>query len=325
MSENPPLHKYAEIERLGHEENYGILSVPEDVVVIQEKIDGGNAQFRLWEREIIFGTRNNHFRIGDTGSPQTKQFGANASWVIDEMSKQFNAGNEWANVLNPDFIYYGEWCKKHTINYDWEKMPAFIGFDIYNLMKHQYIPYEAVKLEYSRLGLPVVSLLFRGKIGEIDITRLENFVDHSNYYDGMMEGIVIKNYFRQNVYGRQLFAKIVRQEFKEANMGVFGMKPGKVHDDTVKFMETFYTEARIRKAIHRLIDEGGLKLERGLMHHLPRAVAEDVWKEETWTIMKAFDNINFGLLKKSAPKLCLRVLDALMTERAINEDQSNSA
>lgn len=315
----PEFIKYAEIDRLGHDENYGIFSEPEDVIVIEEKIDGGNAQFRLWEGDVIFGTRNNHFRTGQVDSPQCKQFGVNAQWIREKLFGDGVGAEKTANdLLNPDYVYFGEWCKKHTINYRWETMPAFIGFDIMNLVSRVYLPHSAMVEEFERLRLPTAPLLLKAKISEVDITRLENFIGKSAYYDGTMEGVVIKNYLRKNVFGRQMFAKLVTQTFKEANMAAFGGRGGvhKVDDDTVKFMDTFYSEARIRKAIYRLVEEGGLALDRSLMNSLPRAVIEDIMKEEAWTIMKHFDNLNFGLLKKSAPKLCLRVLDATLAERA---------
>jgi hypothetical protein len=129
-----------------------------------------------------------------------------------------------------------------------------------------------------------------------------------------MEGITIKNYFRQNIYGRQLFVKIVRQEFKEANAGVFGIRVGKLEDDTSRLIETFITEPRIRKAIYRLRDEQGCLLSRTIMHFLPRAVIEDLMKEEAWTLVKDFSTIRFDVLKKAVPKKCLTVVDKMMDE-----------
>jgi hypothetical protein len=317
MSDLPTFHKYLDIERLGHEENYGLFSEPTDVIVIQEKIDGGNAQFRVWEGELLFGSRNNQFKLTDANSPQLKQFGKNANWLVDKMSENFVAGKTWAEVLHPDYIYYGEWCKKHTINYDWARTPQFMGFDIYNTLTHIYLPYEAVKAEYERLGLSIVPLILKTTVAEIDVARLENFIGNSAYYEGRMEGIVIKNYFRRNVYGRQMFAKLVTQSFKEANMAAFGGGVKDLQDDTSRFLTAFYTEARIRKAILRLKDEQGLPIDRTIMHVLPRAVIEDIMKEECWLLVKDFNTLQFNLIKKQAPKLCLLVVDKMMSERAI--------
>jgi len=87
MSDYPNFVHYAEIDRLGHENNYGILSNEFDEIVIEEKIDGGNAQFRRFKdpskgAHILFGTRNNHFVL-HKDSGQKTQFGENARWVYD--------------------------------------------------------------------------------------------------------------------------------------------------------------------------------------------------------------------------------------------------
>ena len=308
-SKYPEMIKYCDIKRIGHEDNYGIFGHEEDYITITEKVDGGNAQFRLHEGEVIFGTRNNHFRVVSE-SAQNKQFGSNAEWVLEQIK---------TIALNPDYIYYGEWCKKHTIHYDFETMPKYIGFDVRDTRTGVFLPYSAMKEEFERLGLPTVPLIVHVPLSEIDLDRLENFVGKSAYYDGLMEGIVIKNYFRQSVYGKQLFAKIVRQEFKEANVAAFNNSGGwikGVQDDTIKFIETYYTEARIRKAVLRLQDEGGQKLGRELMHHLPRCVIEDIFKEEAWSLVKEFNNVNFTRIKKVAPKKCLQVIDKMMNENA---------
>src|SRR6266446_6472843 len=107
----PPFKKYISISRLGHEENDGIFSDPNDLITIQEKIDGGNSGFRLWEGNFLFQTRNNHFTLDNTDSPQRHQFGDNAQYVVNTIQDPTR--------LNTDYLYFGEFCKKHSINYDW--------------------------------------------------------------------------------------------------------------------------------------------------------------------------------------------------------------
>jgi len=127
------------------------------------------------------------------------------------------------------------------------------------------------------------------------------------------EGIVIKNYGRMNQWGRQLFAKIVREDFKETNRAVFGSVKQDT-SDTKKIAEAYATEARIRKRALSLINEGGHKLDRGLMRFLPVAVVQDIFKEETDEICKQFKNINLPTLKQSVAKKCLNIIDKMMVE-----------
>ena len=64
-------------------------------------------------------------------------------------------------------------------------------------------------------------------------------IPKSKYYDGWAEGIVIKNYCRKAREGNhQLYAKLVRDEFKEDNKAVFG-SVRQTTSDTQKITEEF--------------------------------------------------------------------------------------
>ena len=129
-----------------------------------------------------------------------------------------------------------------------------------------------------------------------------------------MEGIVIKNYGRLAPgTHHQLFAKVVREEFKECNKAVFGG----VHDqvtDTDKIVETFVTVARIRKEVLRLTSEQDLKLDLTLMSKLPTNVIKDVLKEEFSSIFEKYKFIDFSLMKQRVSKLCLKELNTMLNE-----------
>jgi len=49
--------KYLKIKIAGHEDNKRIFSDPEDDIVVEEKIDGGNFRFYINKGNIIFGSR----------------------------------------------------------------------------------------------------------------------------------------------------------------------------------------------------------------------------------------------------------------------------
>ena len=50
--------KYPDIERLGHDDNREILMFGEDMLFIEEKVDGGNGSFWLEEDGTHFGSRS---------------------------------------------------------------------------------------------------------------------------------------------------------------------------------------------------------------------------------------------------------------------------
>jgi hypothetical protein len=145
--------------------------------------------------------------------------------------------------------------------------------------------------------------------------EIDKLIPKSKYYDGPAEGIVLKNMTRKNPnHNCQLYAKLVRDEFKECNRAVFGNIKNK-NSDTSKIVEQFITDARIRKNINKLVNEENKKLERGLMKFLPNMVIKDMLKEEFTNVYEQYKFIDFTELRVKATKRCLHVLDEYMLSR----------
>ena len=292
-------YKYPDIERLGSDENRDTLSVNEDFIVVEEKCDGGNGSFWLGDDRVIYEQSRNRNLIVEKDE---KAFIKQRLWLRERLK-----GKE----LNPDYIYFVEWMSRHTINYT--NVPDVIGFDI--RLKHSatsdgmglFIGRELKEKEFERLGIECVPLVWKGHTGDLKKIEITSLIGKSKYYDGMAEGIVIKNYGRKNGFGQQLMAKVVRDEFKEANKCVFGSVKC-TDSDTVKIVDEFATEARVRKTIHTLTQEEGLKLEMALMKYLPTRVIKDILKEEFANIYEKYKFIDFRELRMRIMKICLRVL-----------------
>ncbi len=299
--------KYIEIERLGSEENKDILAFSDDTIVIEEKVDGGNGSFWLEEDGIHFGSRNRDLTLlGDD-----KIF---ARQQID--LRELLEGVK----LNPDYVYYIEWMQKHTINY--QTAPSVIGLDI-RLRHNQettgyglFIGREAKEQEFKRIGIEVIPLTWRGTVEELKKLSIMDLIPKSKYYDGIAEGIVIKNYCRKHPRNNhQIYAKVVRDEFKEDNKAVFGNVRLK-NTDTSKIIEEFATDARIRKAILKFVNEDGLFLDLKLMHKVPTYVIKDILKEEFKNIFDKYKFIDFKEMKQKVSKRCLRVINEEMIKKA---------
>ena len=291
--------KYPEIERLGSEDNKDILNYGEDTIVIEEKVDGGNGSFWLEEDGIHFGSRNRDLTLCNDDKIFAKQ-----QIDLRELLED--------KKLNSDYIYYIEWMAKHTINYT--KAPEFIGLDI--RLKHSkvenefglFIGRESREKEFERLGIENVPLVWRGTVTELKKLNIMELIPPSKYYDGISEGIVIKNYCRKHPNGNhQLYAKVVRDEFKEDNKAVFGSVRQK-NSDTSKIIQEFCTDARIRKAILKFVKEDGEELSLRLMHKIPAYVIKDILKEEFKNIFEKYKFIDFKEMKQKVPKICFRVL-----------------
>ena len=296
--------KYPKIERLGSDDNRDILHFNEDIIIVEEKVDGGNGSFWLEDGIIHVGSRNRDLVAEKDDKTFAKQ--------------RLNLMNILASrELNPDYIYYIEWMAKHTINYT--NAPDVIGLDI--RLKHNqdgdgvgmFLGRSSREQEFKRLGIINIPLVWRGTVAELKASEIDKIVPQSKFYNGRAEGIVIKNYIRKHPSGNhQLYAKVVTDEFKEDNKAVFGGIRQQV-SDTSKIVDQYVTDARIRKAIHKFVNEEGEELSLKLMHKVPTYVIKDVIAEEFDNIFSNYSFIDFKIFKQKAAKLCLKVLNEEIT------------
>ena len=309
--------KYPKLLQLGESENKTVFDFPEDEVIIEEKVDGGNGRFRLHPDGFIqFGTRNMELNspTDPNQSDEAKNYGAFIQYVKSIVKPE---------DLNPNYVYFGEIMIKHTLNYDWDTTPPFIGFDIGYVVQNiqtdgeeqmVFLNYDMKVAEFERLGLPLINLKFRGKTKELKTEELTSFIEQSAYGGVESEGIVIKNYGRTNKYGRQMFGKVVTSQFKEVNKLAFRAFK-KSHDETDRLVKELITPARIRKVILKETTEGGQELSKKLMHCVPHRVIHDAFEENLVYILKDFKEIDMSVLKKQVPRLCLKELEVVILEQ----------
>ena len=304
--------KYIEIERLGHEDNKDIFSFPEDTLVIEEKVDGGNGSFWKEDDGIHFGSRNRDLTLEN----DKKMFAELQKQLRDHLEKLEKKGIS----INSDYIYYIEWMAKHTINYT--GAPYIIGFDIRlkRTMNSEdsglFLGRDTREKEFERLQIENIPLIWRGAVKEVKELNVRELIPKSKYFNGFAEGIVIKNYCRKHPFeNHQLYAKVVRDEFKEDNRAVFGSVKNK-NSDTSKIIQEFCTDARVRKAALYFIDNGE-ELNLKLMSKVPHYVIKDIMKEEILTIIDKYKFVDLTEMRQKIPKICLKVVKDMMMEKAL--------
>jgi ATP-dependent RNA circularization protein (DNA/RNA ligase family) len=294
--------KYPKIKIIGDEDNKELFSNPEDEIVIEEKIDGANFRFYIKDNNIIFGSRN---LILDKDAERSKSWGKCIEYIKDIFS------HDNIKFYN-DLIFFGECCIRHSTPYDFDKMPPFLGFDIFNLNTNEFLDLEDCKRTYSDLGIEFVPIIEITKVGKIKEFRDED-IPKSKYYDGQAEGIVLKN------YQEQIFAKYVTDKHKERNIQTYGGSKKWAQTDTAKISAMFCTNPRIEKKIFELIHEGK-KLEKPLMKWLPQRVWEDIREEHYKEILHKNYKIDVGKLRRLIAKRCLYVLENMIQDSAFNKE-----
>jgi hypothetical protein len=295
---------YPKIKTLGNEENADIFLSPEDQIVIQEKMDGANFRFmKSSEGYLMFGSRTQ--MLQENGDHQyQKAFNQAISFIKSKLDSRLDE-------VPSGLIFFGENMVRHTLDYQWDKIPRFLGFDIYIIAEERFMPFQDAERLYIKLGLPTVPVLQVTQAKHITAWT-DDHVPNSAYAPHKAEGVVFKN------YDKGIFAKFVRQEFKEKNADVFGNASVKHADgEEAKFVAAYCTNARIDKAIFKLVDEGN-KLELPLMKLLPNRVWTDIWEEEwrdiTNGVMKSID---FKEARRKITKRCLAVLQQVIANNAL--------
>ena len=235
--------KYDHVERFGHDE---VQEIDLGTVHVFPKLDGTNAS--VWSDDgmlyrVRAASRNRELSLDKDNAGFFK-------WCQEESYKRLRLIFE----EHPNWRLYGEWLVPHTLKtYREDVWNRFWVFDVHDGEK--YIPFEEYHPVLVECGFDVIEPLctYTNPTEE----QLRHEVD-TNFYllndgAGVGEGIVIKNYKWTNQYGRQPWAKIVRNEFKEENKRAFGVpdKKGKIQVESV-IAEEFVTSTLVNKTLAKI-------------------------------------------------------------------------
>ena len=280
--------------------------IREDDIVIGKKEDGTDA---------IRPKNTSAFEPGDIIQITTKIDGANASIAYDEttgklevfsrtnlldqpgalrgfydyVKTEIEPKTDWS--IYKDFVFFGEWCVKHSVTYNPEWHTKWRVYDIWCKSAGCYVSQERVKATCKQLGLEYIEELYYGPFINWDHCR--SFLNKSTAYGLEQEGIVIKN---QSKLGKEdnrapTYLKIVNEKYKESQHSKKEKKPvdpaaEAAKAEAAKLAAAIVTEARVRKLILKLVDEGKLPAElqpkdmSAVMKQLPKLCFDDCLKEE---------------------------------------------
>lgn len=298
-------HSYPSIFALGHKAVADLLL---DDVVVEEKIDGSQFSFGLFE---------DGYRARSKG----------AQLNIIAPDSMFKRGVEIVQALplHPGWTYRGEYLMKPKHNaLPYDRIPAqhIIIFDI-NTGHEEYLSWEAKAEEAGRLGLEVVPRLFHGRVS--DITMFRALLEHTSCLGGQpIEGVVVKNYARFTIEKKAMMAKFVSEKFKEVHAISWKAENPTQGDVLIRLGNAYTTPARWQKALQHLRDGGQIEDSPRDIGLLMKEVWPDIEKE-------CKDEIAAALYAWAAPHLRRMVTRGLpewykgrLLERQFSEPEASA-
>lgn len=250
-------------------------------VEITEKIDGsffgfgatseGDVVMRSKGKELFFDSSEKMFREG-----------------INHIYKIQNTLRE----LYPGMFFYGEYLQSvHHNVLTYERIPKnhIMLFGATNSDGSYFSSNVLLSLHAESLELEAVPCLYYGPIEYQD--QLNHWLDTPSILGNCkVEGIVIKNYTQEVIFGGTVypvFAKLVNEDFKERHDRDWKASKDKVEE----FYDSFKTEARWRKAVQHLRENGDIEFKPQDIGKLIKELQIDFVKEDREAVMQGLWNL----------------------------------
>lgn len=286
--------EYLHLEKFG---NTAVEGIELGVVHVFPKIDGTNAS--MWNDDkdgICVGSRTRQL----TAESDNAGFHAWARERIKEEGPLFEFF-----VRYPKLRLYGEWLVPHTFKgYRPEAWRRFYVFDVYNDATEQYLSYDVYKPLLDETGyadyIAPLAIIKNG-----DYERFLHYIANNFFLcpDGgdPGEGVVLKNYDYVNKFQALCYAKIIRNEFKEAHhreMGAPEINNSLMNEERI--VNVCVDAHLVGKVFEKISLANGGFGSRDIPRLLD-TVFYDVVREELWDQLKTkeinFGTVNFKTLK----------------------------
>ena len=301
--------KYMHVERWGQDEVQGI---EDGDCHVFPKIDGTNASVWLEDGMIQAGSRKRHLS-------QVEDNHGFCRWAQSDDPTAQRLG-QIVRVC-PEWRFFGEWLVPHTLKtYREDTWRRFYIFDVYNRETGDIIPYDVyadVFDKYKVDYIPCIAYISSGAT-EKQYWKFTETNDYLMKPGEIGEGIVIKRYDFRNRFGRQVWAKMVRSEFKEANHKNFGVPVvqgvDRVEDKitAAAVTKTLVDKERAKIEVDRFLKSFDSTKVPAIQPRLLQTVFYCVVTEELWPILKKLRNpcVDFKRLRM----LCVNRVKELMPD-----------
>lgn len=278
--------KYQHVERFG---TSSVRGIEEGECYVFPKIDGTNASVWFENGKIQAGSRKRHLTLEEDNAG----FYAWASQQ-ENLIKFFE--------MFPTVRLYGEWLVPHTLKtYNETAWRQFYVFDVVEQDSELHMHYEDYKKKLDMFNIEYIPPLCKVKYPTLE--GLTSLLEKNRYLikdnEGVGEGVVIKRYDFTNKYGKQIWAKIVNNEFKFKHKKV--MKVGELNERKLveqDIVDTYVTKSLCEKELAKITIEN--EWESKMIPRLLNTIFFSLVSEESWNFTKKFKQptINFKTLNQ---------------------------
>lgn len=303
--------RYQKVQRNGFKRY-----IQRDKVIITPKIDGTNAKiFYDDEIGIVCGSRN---RALYKEEPDNQGFRQHI--IVDGYQPAFDFFEETANRK---YSIFGEWLKKHSVEYKKEYYNELYVYDLYDNEAERYVDYEEVLELLVPYGFTMVPILGKfEKEKDISEEMIREYLDLAgNYLEptlGFAEGIVLKDYAEPN----QEWTKVIDERFYIRG-NTKKPKPTAIADGIESLiMEDFFTSHFIDKELDRGLEEySTLDNPRAAIGKIMFRTKQVFFEEEILNILKKYKKTNLIINFKQLYKLMDDAMRPSLLKKI--EDKSN--
>ena len=221
-----------------------------------ELIDGAGFRFRLDDAGALrFGDETRVYDDPDDVPPPYRH-------AVRHVRENFDRRVLRDAVADAgEAVFFGWATQRRSIEYDWERLPSFLGVDVWSTSADGFRPPDTAEKIYERLGLHPVNAVERER-NTRDFDPESYVVPRSAWYDGPAKGVLIRN----KRGGR---ARLLHPEFGERD-------PDAVDVSAEAFARECATRRRFERVADR-IERVGWTVTVDVLYD---RVLEDVMREE---------------------------------------------
>ncbi|MFT4930209.1 MAG: hypothetical protein ACI91T_000075 [Natronomonas sp.] len=230
---------------------------------LQEWVDGRPCRFRLRDSGVLeVGDGHRRFDPGDVPPPYRA--------TVRHLREELDRGALRDAVEDVEAVaFLGVATVRERVDYDWDRVPPFLGYDVWLAAEGRFLPPDRVEAIYEGLGLTPINAV-RKEVRATDFDPEDSPFPESKWYDGPVAGIVVRN----KTGDRGLISNpvVVGGEDREVDAaGDDGTSP-----DSEALAREVTTDRRIDRARERIETSGGQASPEAVVERL----LEGIHREE---------------------------------------------